>query len=113
MDDKLLGSLQGKSAELLAPSRELNKLIISTLEQLTATQFASLREYTELNLGQLKAAAEIRSTEDIQEYVRKQQDYLKTLGEKLAADAQALSAVGKDFIEQAKKLSSKGAAAPK
>lgn len=105
MDNKLFGSLQGQYGDLLGPSRELNKLVISTLEQLTATQLSSLREYTELNLGQLKAAADIASVEDLQEYMNKQKDFLKTLGEKLAADAQAMAMVGKEFIEQAQKIS--------
>ena len=105
MDNKLLDSLKGQSAELLGPSRELNKLIISTLEQLTSTQLASLREYTELNLGQLKAAADISSPEDLKEYMEKQKDFLKTLGEKMAADAQALAMVGKEFLEEAQKIS--------
>jgi phasin family protein len=108
MDDKLVESLKGQSAELLGPSRELNKLIISTLEQLTTTQLASLREYTELNLGQLKAAADISSTEDLKEFLNKQKDFLKTVGEKMAADAQALAAVGKEFLEEAQKISGRG-----
>lgn len=100
-----------QSVQLLAPSRELNKLAIAKLEQLVALQLASLREYSELNLGQLKAATEISSAGDLKEYLGKQKDFLKTVGEKLVADAQALAALGKEFTEEAKKVATQGFAA--
>jgi phasin family protein len=111
MNPNILDSLQDQSTKLLTPSRELNKLFVAKLEQLTAMQFASLREYTDLNLSQLKAATEITTTEDLQSYFQKQQDFLKTLGEKLAADAQALVAISKEFSEEAQKIVLKGFAA--
>lgn len=111
MNPNILDSLQDQSTKLLAPSRELNKLFVAKLEQLTAMQFASLREYTDLNLSQLKSATEITTTEDLQQYFQKQQDFLKTLGEKLAADAQALVAISKEFSEEAQKIVLKGFAA--
>ncbi len=108
MKDKMFDSLTNQSANLLAPSRELNKLIIEKLEQITAMQFASLREYTNLNLGQLKALSDISSAEDLKEFVGKQQELLKTLGEKMSADALAMTTLGKEFMSEAQKIVVKG-----
>lgn len=112
MNEKMFGDFTAQVTNLLAPSRELNKLIISKLEQLTAIQLSSLREYADLNIGQLKAASEITTAEDLQEYYRKQQEFLRTLGEKLAADAQAMAAIGKEFSEEAQKIAMKGLSGP-
>ena len=118
MKDQIFGSfmgqsanLLGQSANLLGPSRELNQLTLSKLEQLLSLQFASMREYTELNLGQLKSAAEITSPEDLKAYLGKQKDFMMTVSEKLAGDAQAMAAIGKEFAEEAQKIVMGGFAA--
>ena len=109
MNDQLFGAFKGQSAQMLEPTRELSKLTIAKLEQLVSLQLASLQEYTNLNLEQLKAASDIAGPEDLQAYVAKQQDFLKTVGEKLAGDAHAIAALGKEFSEEAQKIAFKGA----
>lgn len=108
MNDKIFGAFKGQPAELLGPSRELSKLTIAKLEQLVSLQLASLQEYTNLNLEQLKAAADISGPQDVQTYIAKQQDFLKTVGEKLAGDAHAIAALSKEFSEEAQKIAFKG-----
>ena len=108
MSDKLLDAFTGQSAVLMGPSRELSKLTLNKLEQLASLQLASLREYTDLNLGQLKAAADISSPEDVKDYLAKQQEFLKTVGEKLAGDAQAMAMLSKEFAEEAQKIAMQG-----
>ena len=107
MNDQVFDSFKDQSEKLMGPARELNKLTVAKLEQLASLQLASLREYTDLNLGQLKAAAEITGPQDLQDYFSKHRDFLKTLGEKLAGDAQAMATLGKEFMEEAQKVASK------
>lgn len=104
MSDQLFDMYKSQSLNLLGPTRELSKLTISKMEQLVSLQLASLRDYTEMNLEQLKAAADISGPDELQDFIRKQQDYLKTVGEKLAGDAQAMAALGKEFSEEARKI---------
>jgi phasin family protein len=108
MSNQITDSLKDQSAKMLAPALELNKLAIAKLEQLTALQLGSLRDYAELNFGQLKAASSIASPEDLKDYLGKQKEFLRTLGEKLAADSQALAALGKEFTEEARKVTMMG-----
>ena len=108
MNEKVFDAFKGQSENLLGPLRELNKLSITKLEQLASLQLASLREYTDLNLSQLKAAADISSPDDLKTYLSKQQEFLKTVGEKLAGDAQAMAALGREFTEEAGKVAFKG-----
>lgn len=108
MNDQVFDSLKDQSAKLLGPSRELNKLALSKLEQLLSLQLASLRDYTDLNMKQLKAATGITSAGDLKDYLGLQKEFLQTVGEKLVADAQALAAVGKEFTEEAQKITLQG-----
>ena len=107
MNDQIFDGFKDQSAKLLGPARELNKLTIAKLEQLVSLQLASLREYTDLNLSQVKAATDIASPDDLKDYLGKQQDFLKTIGEKMAGDAQAMASLGKEFVEEAQKIASK------
>ena len=111
MSDDVIDTFKQESEKLLGPSRELNKLAVSKLEQLASLQLASLQEYTDLNLRQLKAMSEIAGPEDLQNYFTKQQDFLRTVGEKLAGDAQAMATLGKEFTEEAQKIAFGGLAA--
>jgi phasin family protein len=111
MNDQIFNSFKDQSEKLLAPSRELNKLAVAKFEQLAALQFASLRAYTDLNLGQLKAATEISGPEGIQDYLGKQREFLKTVGEKLTSDARAMAELGKEFTEDAQKIARENFAA--
>ena len=111
MNDKIFGALGAfgdQYASLLGPSRELNKLAVAKMEQLVALQLASMRDYADLNLGQIKAAADIAGPDDLKDYLQKQQEFLKTVAEKMAGDAQAVAALGKEFAEEAQKIAMSG-----
>ncbi len=112
MANQIFDAFKNQPANLFGPSRELNKLAVAKLEQLVRLQLASLREYSDLNLEQLKAATDINDAAGLKDYFAKQRDYLKTIGEKLVADAQAMAALGKEFTQEAQKLATKGVAEP-
>lgn len=108
MNEQMFSAFTTQSASLLTPSRELGKLAIAKLEQLVSLQLASMRDYAELNLGQIKAAADISSPEDLKDYIQKQTEFLKTVAEKMAGDAQAVAALGKEFTEEAQQIAMTG-----
>jgi phasin family protein len=111
MKDQILDTFKDQSEKMFAPSREMNKLAVSKLEKLASLQFASLREYTEMNLARLKAATDINTPEALQEYFAQQRDFMKTVGEKLTSDAKAMTELGKEFTEEAQKIARDGFAA--
>ncbi|MCA8908292.1 MAG: phasin family protein [Rhodospirillaceae bacterium] len=106
--DHLKDQFKDQTEKFLGPTRELNKLTLSKLEQLASMQLASLRDYTEMNMRQLRAATDISGPQDLQDFFAKQQDFLKTVGEKLAGDAQAMASIGREFAEEAQKIATKG-----
>ena len=110
MNTQVFDALSGQSAQMMGPARDLSKLAIAKLEQLISLQFASLRDYSELNLSQLKAAAEISSPKDLEAFLAVQQEFMKTVSEKMAGDAQAMAAISKDFAEEFQKIAFGGMA---
>ncbi len=111
MNDKIFGAFGDQYSSMLMPSQELGKLAIAKMEQLVALQLASMRDYADLNLDQIKAAAAISGPDDLKDYFQKQQEFLKTVAEKMAGDAQAVAALGKEFAEEAQKIAFSGVTA--
>jgi len=111
MNDKFAKTFVDQRARMLEPSHALAKLTMAKLEQLVSLQMASLSDYADLNFNQIKAVTGISGPEDMKTYVEKQQEYLKTVAEKMAGDAQAATAISKEFAEEAREILTTGFAA--
>ena len=87
-----------------APMREFNQLAVSHMEKLVALNLESSKAYAELTLAQLKAVSEVQDLDGLQSLVGRQNDVVKQVGEKLAADARAVVELNKAFNMDAQKL---------
>ena len=108
MNEKILGAYQDQSDRFLAPVREFNSLAVAQFEKLAALQIASLQEYTELGLAQMKSASAVQNVADVQDYLTRQNDYLKIVGEKFAADVRGMVELSKEFTEDAQQIARDG-----
>lgn len=99
----------GKS--VLEPIRKVNQQAIAAVEKLAARQTDSLKAYSDLGVGQLKAVAEVKDVEDLQTLMSKQVDVLRAFGECLMSDIKAVAQIGVDFVSQATKVGAEQAAA--
>ncbi len=104
MNNEIFGDFKEQTDKFLAPAREWNKLTVAHIEKLAGLQIASLQEYAELGLGQFRVAASMNDASDVQDYVRSQSEFAKTIGEKLLADSRACAELGKEFTESAQKI---------
>lgn len=89
---------------LLAPAREFNKLAVAQFEKLAEIQLASLQEYTELGLAQFKSVSAVHDAADVQDHLNRQNEFLRNIGEKFAADTRALFDLGKNFTEETQQI---------
>ena len=92
------------AVKMAAPMREFNQLALSHMEKLVALNLESSKAYAELTLAQLKAVSEVRDFDGLQSLVGRQNDVVKQVGEKLAADARAVVELNKAFNMDAQKL---------
>ena len=90
--------------KMAAPMREFNQLAISHMEKLVSLNLESSKAYAELALAQLKAVSEVQDLDGLQSLVGRQNDVVKQVGEKLAADARAVVELNKTFNMDARKL---------
>ena len=115
MINKTLSALTDPTKGLLEPAHRLNQQAVTALEKVTASQIDSLKTYSELGVGQLKAAAEVRNIEGLQNLLSKQSDVLKEVGSRLTSDVKAFFQIGADFVSQSSKIDAQAtdAEAPK
>lgn len=104
MNTEVFTTLTEQSEAVFAPIRKFNLLAVSKIEKLASLQLASLQDYSELGIAQLKAATEVTDIEGLQDYFRRQGDLLSAVREKYIADARALSELSGEFGVEAKKL---------
>lgn len=92
------------TAYIPAAMQALNQLVTNNVEQVVTLQTANLRGYTALGLDQLKAAAEVTTPVELQTYLAQQPQALKTTGQRLLADTQALVQLQQTFAQNVSQL---------
>ncbi len=104
MNTELFEQMAEQAKVALGPVHKFNQLAVANVEKLAALQLASLQDYSDLSIAQLKAALEISDVESLQDYVKKQAELASAVREKLVADAKAVTELGGEFSSEAKKL---------
>jgi phasin family protein len=97
-------ALVEQTKKAFAPAQELSRLVVDNAEKLVALQLASVQSYFTLAFSQLKAALEVDDAEAFQKYIAKQNELVKSVGERFADDAQKVTELGNDFSAKALKL---------
>lgn len=115
MNTNILSTMTEQSKNMMAVAQELNSLAVAEVEKLAALQLATLQNYSVLGINQLKGAAAVNDLDSLKVYLSKQPELLKSVGEKMVADAQALTKIGVEFGVEAQKVMQGGlvAVAPK
>ena len=104
MITETLSALTEPTKGVLEPVHKLNQQAIAAIEKLATHQINSLKTYTELGVSQLKAVAEVRDVEGLQNLVSKQTDVLREVGDRLMSDFKAISQMGVNFISHSTKV---------
>lgn len=107
-----LSALTQPTKGVIEPIQKLNQQAAATVEKLAAHQIASLKAYSDLGVGQLKAAAEVKDVEGVQDLMSKQMDFLKRLGECMRSDLKAMFEMGVEFVAEAQKVGAAPALEP-
>lgn len=87
-----------------APVQKLSALGLANAEKLTALQIKSFEAYSKLALSQIKAALSVQDADSLQTYLADQQKAVKTVSDKLVADAKSIAELGEEFTAEAQKV---------
>jgi len=108
MSGAVLSLYKGQTDKVLTPAREFNRLAVAQFEKLAEIQLESLKDYTEIGLAQIKSVSAVQEAGDVQDHLSRQNEFLKNVGEKFAADVRALFDLGKDFTDEAQQIARDG-----
>lgn len=104
MKHDLYDNVSKQQENLVATVQKLNRLAVANVEKLVALNMDTLRNYSDLSLNSLKALVEVKTPEALQAYLGKQGEVIKSVGEKLVADAKVVAELGVEFNQQAQKI---------
>ena len=104
MNDVIPTTLVEQTKKALAPVQELNRLVVDNTEKLIALQLASVQSYAALGFSHLRAALEVNDEEAFKEYIAKHNELVKTVSERIADDANAVTELGSEFSAKALQL---------
>ena len=88
----------------VVPTVKTNKLVVEHLEKFVAFQMSSAQSYVDIGIGQLKAAAEVSSVQDVQDYFKNQLEVSAKLRQKVLDDLKALTDLANGFRDDYAKL---------
>jgi phasin family protein len=105
MNKEIFPTLVEQTNKAFAPVQELNRSVVDNTEKLVALQISSVQSYYSLGFSLLRAALEVKDAETLQAYIAKQNELVKSAGEKFVGDAKAVAELGRDFSAKAQELS--------
>lgn len=76
---------------------------VTNLVKMAARQVESFKVYSNLGVGQLQAAIEVRDFEGLQALISQQTDVLTKATERLVADVRAFAELGIESVSEARK----------
>jgi phasin family protein len=104
MNADVLEGVAEKGKAMLEPAQKLGQLMIANAEKLSEIQLAAAKAYSDMGLGQMKAAVEVKDMAGLKGYAEKQAEALKTVGERLVADAKAVTEMASAFSTEAQSI---------
>jgi phasin family protein len=104
MKENFIDTLNAQGAGMIDTIQKLNNLAVANVEKLSALQVANMQAYAGIGIDQLKILSEVKTTEDLQDYVVHQVDVLKTVNERLVNDTRALVKLNAEFNAEVQRL---------
>ncbi len=90
--------------KVFAQMQQYAELSLANCEKLFTLQLEIAKSYSDLGIEQLRAFTEIKDAESLQEFVSRQSDVAKSVGEKIISDAKAVAELGIEINTETKKL---------
>ncbi|MGO2414496.1 MULTISPECIES: phasin family protein [Cobetia] len=88
----------------MSPLRAFSALSIDYSEKLIGAQMELTKSYADASMAQARALLEVKDSEGLQNFVKEQQETVKTLGERLQNDTQKVVELNQDFAKKSQEL---------
>lgn len=97
---KTFSALTEPTKGALEPVQKLNQQAVAAVEKLAAHQLESLKTYSDMGIGRLKAAAEVKDMNGLQNFLYGQTDVLRAFGGCARSDIKAVAQACIGFVSQ-------------
>ncbi len=104
MYEDILNKTGAQFENLVAPARKLNSVVLEHVAKVSEFQLEAAKAYSDISLDQLRSLTQVTDAKSLQDFVSKQTNVAKTVGEKLNQDANTLAGFGKDLTAELQKL---------
>lgn len=109
-----LSALTEPTQRVFEPAQKFKQHAVSSIEKLASYQLQSLKRYSDITVSQLKAVAEIKDSEDLQNFLLNQTNVLRAFHDSALSDITAVAQVGIDlFLPQATNVGTQAASVAK
>ncbi|MDH2421317.1 MULTISPECIES: phasin family protein [Cobetia] len=93
----------------LSPLRAFSALSIDYSEKLIGAQMELTKSYADASLTQARSMLEIKDSEGLKNFVKEQQETVKSLGEKLQNDTQKVVELNQEYAKKGQELAESNA----
>ncbi|MCP1674057.1 phasin family protein [Natronocella acetinitrilica] len=102
---ELFSKTTDQMQQLMAPARKMQEVMVEHVARLADFQMDSMKQYSEMTIGQLRSLQDVKSPEDFQQLMSGQSELLKGFTEQMSTDISELTKLQRDLSEELQKLS--------
>ncbi len=108
MQENVINAFTEQAKTMFAPASKFNGLMVESLEKMAEFQINAIKAYTDIALGQMKKAAEIKDVDTLRTFSSSQAEAAGTINKKVIEDAKVLTEMATDFKEKVESIMEEG-----
>jgi phasin family protein len=91
-----LRSMEAQFNQAMMPMQQFGSMFLENMERMADYQFDLMQNYTHFAVGQMRDALEIRDPRSFGEYMHKQTERVREMGERMSEDSRRLVQMGQE-----------------
>ena len=104
MQENIMNAFAEQTKALYGPMVKLNQLLVDSMEKMTEFQLESVKSYSQIGLGQMRQAADIKDFETFRDYSQSHMEAANHINQKIMEDAKVLSQMSAEFKQEVEKI---------
>ncbi len=108
MQDNVMNAFTEQAKTMFGPVSKFNGLMVEGLEKMTEFQLDAVKSYSEIVLGQIKKASEIKDVDTLRTFSTSQAEVAGSINKKIIEDAKALTDMATDFKGKVESIMEEG-----
>ena len=108
MQENVMNAFTEQAKTMFEPASKFNGLMVESLEKMTEFQLSAIKSYSDIVLGQMKNAANVKDVETLRTFSSSQAEAAGSINKKVIEDAKVLSEMANDFKDKVEGIVEEG-----